>query len=281
MKISKIELLLLFVFLWNLTILEASNDVFNPAIIMNQETEEQYLYIEISGEKGAKVEVRLNDIPASELIIEGENGSGNSFTNVKYYTKPGINTLSVYSLSEKGKAIVRLVRYLKGQTTGRGEGETLAEIIVENTKSPIHKEIKLPSKNERWSWVDADAITDEKIELEAMGFVKRFYKIMGKSNVDKMIEALDPIINDELRSKPNMTKEKLVQDWTKFMKMAFNSENTYDDINKISIQLTPVANGKLFEVKRKDGSLVFRTSDNSVGFKKIIGRKDGVWKFYF
>ncbi len=246
-----------------------------------KKSKKEFIYLEISGEKGAKIEVRLNDIPAGELITEGENGSGNSFSNIKYYTKPGSNTLSVYSLSEKGKATVRLVRYFEGQSTGKGEGKTLIEIIVENTKLPTHKEIVLASSSERWSWMDVDLITDEKSEREAMDFVRRFYKTMEKSNVDEMIKALDPIINDELRSKPNTTKEKLVKNWTKFMKMAFNGDNTYDDINKISVQLTPVANGKLFEVKRKDGSLLFRTSDTSVAFKNIIGRKDGVWKFYY
>ncbi|WP_298548316.1 hypothetical protein [uncultured Aquimarina sp.] len=106
---------------------------------------------------------------------------------------------------------------------------------------------------------------------------------MEQNNISEMIAAADPILSNELISKPDLKKEKLVKEWTKGLKMAFTDQDVYDDIDSISIKLTPIANGKLFEVKREDGSFLFRTSDKNefpVGFKSIIGRKNGVWQFY-
>jgi len=65
--------------------------------------------------------------------------------------------------------------------------------------------------------------------------------------------------------------------------MVLTEKDIYDDIDSIAIKLIPIANGTLFEVIREDGTFLFRTSDKnefSVGFKSIIGRKNGVWQFY-
>ncbi len=250
---------------------------------MNEKNTEKFLYIEIYGEKGASTEVRLNDIPACNLSAEGDNSSGNSFTQAKYYIKPGINTISVYPLSKKGKSTIRFVRYTKGEFTGRDKGEELIKIIVENSDTPVHKKIELPSDNKKLAWMHTDIITDDESKKEALEFVKKTYQYLQKNNIKEMVSALDPILSYELIFKPNTTKDKLAEEWEKGLGMAFNGDNIFDDINTISIQLIPIADGKLFQVKRKDGSMFFRTSDKNeytVGFRDIIGRKDGVWKFY-
>lgn len=250
-------------------------------IMITQEAIEKTPIIEISGEKGADIEVRLNDIPVSKLSLDKE-GSGNSFSQVKYYLKSGINTISVYSFSKKGKATIRLINYKKGDLTGSDDGEKLVEIIVDNDDTPIHKNIEL-SSDIRWSWVDTDNITDKKSKEEAITFAKKIYQFMIENNVEEMVAAADPILDYDIVSKPNASKEQLVEQWTKGLKMIFDGSNIFDDINSIEIELVPIANGQLFEVKRKDGSLFFRTSDKNesmVGFKNIIGRKNGLWNFY-
>ena len=251
--------------------------------IMQQEEPEKFLCIEIYGKKGSNVKVRLNDIPVSELLIENEKGYGNSLTLVNYYAIPGINTLSVYPLSQKGTATIRLARYNKGEITGENNGETLLKIEIENDDTPIHKKIELSANRKRWSWIDTDIINGKKSKEEAITFSKSFYKIMEQNDISKMIAAADPILNYEILSKPKTSKEKLIKEWTKGLNMVFTEKEIYDDINSISIKLNPIANGKLFEVTREDGSFLFRTSDKNefpVGFKSIIGRKNGVWKFY-
>ncbi len=250
---------------------------------MNPETKEKFLYLEIYGEKGASAEVKLNDVTACELSANDENSSGNSLSQVRYYVKPGMNTISVHPLSKKGKATIRLVNYTKGGFTGRNKGEELMNIVIENDYTTVYKEIELSSDRKKWSWMNTDIITDDKSKDEAIDFSKKFYKIMEQNNITEMISAADPILGYDLISKPNTTKKRLVKQWERGMKMAFNDENVFDDINTISIQLIPVANGRLFKVKRKDGSDFFRTSDKSdfvVAFNNIIGRKNGVWKFY-
>jgi hypothetical protein len=176
-----------------------------------------------------------------------------------------------------------LVNYKKGDITGGDSGEVLVKIVIEDNYEPVRKQVELSSDRVKWEWMNTDVITDNKSKIEAIDFAKHFYKMMEESNITEMITAADPLLSYQLTSMPSLTKEKLVAQWKENMTMMFTSENIFDDINTISIQLIPIANGKLFEVKRKDGSMLFRTSDKSeyvVGFKKIIGRKNGVWKFY-
>lgn len=282
MKSTQISLLFL-LFTLSFSFQKKTSNASKETIMTNQETKEKFLYLEIYGEKGASAQVRLNDIPACELSASDENSSGNSFSQVKYYVKPGRNTISIYPLSKKGKLTIRLVNYTKGGFTGRDKGEELINVIIENNFNPIHKQIELAMDRKKWSWMDTDIITDNKSKEEAIDFAKNFYKIMKQNNIKEMISVADPIITYDLISKPNITKEELIKRWEKGMKMAFNDKNIFDDINTISIQLNTIANGRLFEVKRKDGSDFFRTSDKSnfvVGFNNIIGRKNGVWKFY-
>ncbi|WP_378183407.1 hypothetical protein [Aquimarina sp. SS2-1] len=259
-----------------------SNKTIQNHVITNQEKEEKLLYVEIYGEKGSNIEVRLNDIPISKISITDE-GYGNSVAAADHYAITGINTLSVYPLSKKGITTIRLARYKRGDITGKDSGETLIEINIENDDTPVHQKIELPASRTRWSWMDTDPIDNEKAREEAIAFSKAFYKILQQNNIEKMIEAVDPLLNDELLSKPETTKEKIVEQWTEGLKMAVTEKDVYDDIDTIEIELIPIANGKLFEVKRKDGSFLFRTSDNNeyvLGFKDIIGRKNGVWQFY-
>ncbi|WP_405207811.1 hypothetical protein [Aquimarina sp. LLG6339-5] len=251
--------------------------------LMQQEEPEKFLCIEIYGKKGSNVKVRLNDIPVCELLIENEKGYGNSLAFVNYYAIPGINTLSVYPLSQKGAATIRLARYTKGEITGENNGETLIKIEIKNNNTPIHKKIELSANRKRWSWIDTDIINDKKSKKEAITFSKSFYKMMEQNDISRMITTADPILNYEILSKPETSKEKLIEEWTKGLNLAFTEKDIYDDIDSIRIKLTPIANGKLFEVTREDGSFLFRTSDKNefpVGFKSIIGRKNEVWKFY-
>ncbi len=280
---KSIQIGLLFLLTLNFSFQKKANNTSKKTIIMNQETKEKFLYLEIYGEKGASAEVKLNDVTACELSAIDENSSGNSLSQVRYYVKPGMNTISVHPLSKKGKATIRLVNYTKGGFTGRDKGEELMNIVIENDYTPVYKQIELSSDRKKWSWMDTDIITDDKSKEEAIDFSKKIYKIMEQNNIKEMISAADPILTYDLISKPNTTKEGLIKQWERGMKMAFNDENIFDDINTISIQLIPVANGRLFKVKRKDGSDFFRTSNKSdfvVAFNNIIGRKNGVWKFY-
>ncbi|WP_405572086.1 hypothetical protein [Winogradskyella sp. Asnod2-B02-A] len=275
MKIIKISLTFLSILFFVFTL--------HAVAIENNQSQEKVWYVEVEGNDESSVEVRLNDIPVCRLSLDPEDGSGSSVTRVKYYTQPGTNTLSIYPLSKKGKSTIRLVVYTKNEDTQESVKDVLAEVVIDNDDSVVHKQIELSSDIKEWPWLSTDTITDENSKKGAINFVNDFYEIMVQNNVKEMIVAADPILTYDLMSDPNMNKQELVQEWTENMEMMFNDENIYDNIETISIQLIPIANNKLFEVKRKDGSPVFRTSYGSeftVGFKNIIGRKNGIWNFY-
>ncbi|GAA4107890.1 hypothetical protein GCM10022393_03500 [Aquimarina addita] len=251
---------------------------------MDMQDEEKFIYLEVYGE-GSHVEVRLNDIPVTTLKTNTtETGYGNSYTQAQYFVMPGINTLSVYPLTNKGKTFIRLVNFTKADgSTARDKGETLIKIEIDNNDTPVHKEVTLASDRKNWSWMEVDQINNKKDKEEARSFATSFYKTMVSGDIQNMIIAMDPILNYKITAKPETKKETLITEITKGLSMAFNDECIFDDINTISIDLVPIANGKLFLVKRKDGTTLFRTSDKSefiVGFKDIIGRKNGVWQFY-
>ncbi|MGY3794858.1 hypothetical protein [Aquimarina sp. 433] len=278
---SNLKLTCFFIFIFNTLVFPQSNNHIDTS--MNQGEIEKFLSIEIYGEKGSNIKVRLNDIPVCELLIENKEGYGNAFTLANYYAIPNINTVSVYPLSKKGSATIRLATYKKGEITGENNGKTLLKINIKNDDTPVHKQVTLPSNLKKWSWMDTDIITDKSSKEEAIAFAKSFYKTMEEGNINAMVTAADPIIGYEVLSKPEISKEDLINEWIKGLKMVFTDQNIYDNIDSISIRLTPVANGKLLEVTRDDGSWLFRTSEKNefpVGFKSIIGRKNGVWKFY-
>jgi len=251
--------------------------------IVDKKHQNNILYVEGSGE-GTTAEIRLNDIPIGYLSSGGDSKMKHIQVALNMVT--GKNKLSVYPSSNKGNIAVRLVRYTEGDWVDGVGGETLLVIKTENDDSPIHKEITLSKKKPHWSWLDADIISDSESHKEAIIFAKSFYNnLKDLENLDKIITALNPIYSDMSAIDPEITLS--IRNKELRQNLLDNSKKEiwqFDDINTISFTAILVGNGRLYDLRRADGSPLMRTSQNSkwdrITYRNIIGRKNGVWQFY-
>jgi len=196
---GKIHLLCIAITLFSFTTITSHHkQQQEESMTKKSQIDEHFFHLEVFGE-GSNVEVRLNDMPVCKLKTDRTpTAYGNFSSNVTYYAIPGINTLSVHPLTNKGKTSIKLMKFSKGDD--QNDGETLAEIEIENDDTPVHKKIIVSSNEKRWSWMDTEVITDEKSKDEAITFSKAFYKIMEQNNISAMIAAADPILNNELEN---------------------------------------------------------------------------------
>ncbi|WP_299220195.1 hypothetical protein [uncultured Aquimarina sp.] len=250
---------------------------------MNKKSQNKILYVEGSGE-GTTAEIRLNDIPIGHLSSGGDAEMKHIQVELNIVT--GKNTLSVYPSSNKGKTIVRLVRYTEGDWVDGEGGETLLVIRTEHDDSPIHEDIELSKKRPDWCWLDADIVTDRKSHKEAIAFAKSFYNdLKVVKNVNKIVTAFDPIFEDMSAIDPEITLSIRTKELKEgLLKNSKKEIWQFDDIDTLSYTAIPVANGRLYDLRREDGSPLIRTSQNSkwdrITYRNIIGRKNGVWQFY-
>ncbi|AXT58390.1 hypothetical protein J8L88_19710 [Aquimarina sp. MMG015] len=263
--------------------LDNTNTPIKSTSITAEKYQNKILYIEGTGE-GTGAEIRLNDIPIGYLSPKGDSEMKHIQVELNIVT--GKNKLSVYPSSNKGNIAVRLVRYTEGDWIDGVGGETLLLIKTKNDDSPVHKEITLSGKKPHWSWLNADVISDPKSHKEAIAFAKSFYNnLKDLENLDEIITALNPIYYDMSAIDPEITLSIRNKELRK--SLLENSKKNiwqFDDIDTLSFMAIPVGNGRLYDLRRTDGSPLIRTSQNSkwdrITYRNIIGRKNGIWQFY-
>ncbi|SEM17485.1 hypothetical protein SAMN04487910_4322 [Aquimarina amphilecti] len=262
---------------------ENTNTYIKSTATLDKKYQNKVFYVEGSGE-GAAAEIRLNDIPIGYLSSGGDSEMKHIQVELNLIT--GKNKLSVYPTSNKGTTVVRLVRHTEGDWIDGVGGETLLVIRTENDNSPVHKEVTLLKKKPHWSWLDTDIISDSESHKEAISFAKSFYNdLKDLKNLDEIITALNPIYSDMSTIDPEITlairNKELRQDLLKNSKKEIWQ---FDNIDTLSFTAVLVGNGRLYDLRRADGSPLIRTCQNSkwdrITYRNIIGRKNGVWQFY-
>jgi len=237
------------------------------------------IYVEGEAE-GTDAEIRVNDIPIIYLKADSDVKS----VLIEINLLSGTNTLSIIPTGKEGSVITRIVAYKVGEwVDGRG-GETLLLLKTEKGKT-ITGTVELSTNRPEWEWLTADIVTDDTSHKEALEFAKSYYNSLKVGDSKVMAEALLPLHIDQSKLDPEVTLEirsKEIIDV--FTGVATDEKWKWDDINDIVFHAKPVANGRLYELLREDGSNLFRTNlkdkQGRKNFSRMIGRKDGKWQFY-
>ncbi len=237
------------------------------------------IYVEGEAE-GTDAEIRVNDIPVSYL----KAGSDVKSVLVEINLLSGTNTLSIIPTGKVGSVITRLVAYKVGEwVDGRG-GETLLVLKTEKGKA-VTGTVKLSSDRPEWEWLTADIVTDKTSHKEAIEFAKSYYKSLKEGDTKVMTAALLPLHTDESKLDPEVTLEMRNKAFSEDFTGVITDKNwKWDDINDIRFHAKPVANGRLYELLREDGTELFRTNQKDkldrIFFSTMIGRKAGKWQIY-
>jgi len=100
-----------------------------------------------------------------------------------------------------------------------------------------------------------------------------------------MVAVLLPLHIDQSKLDPEVTLEvrnKEIRD--DFTGITTDKKWKWNDIKDIRFHAKPVANGRLYEILREDGTSLFRTNlkdkQGRINFSGLIGRKNGKWQFY-
>ncbi len=253
-------------------------------------TEEDYrpsheIYIQVNADgadAGVNAEVRVNDIPVREGIFTGSL----SQISVRFCLLSGENTVSIMPYSTTGSVTVEMTRYpiFPNGRIDRGGEELLLSIKSEGGER-VTGTINLPSERPSWSWLKADFVDNDASREEAITFSKVYYTAYVEADADILVPAKMPIFEDFDRQSPAFDIDSRSEGFGIKMKSFLGRDDwVFDDLDGIEFDVVPVANGKLFSVRREDGSALFRTNqedpfDRIEGYT-IIGRKDGKWAFY-
>ncbi|PKH50034.1 hypothetical protein CXF68_04640 [Tenacibaculum sp. Bg11-29] len=237
------------------------------------------IYVEGEAE-GTDAEIRVNDIP----IIYLKAGSDVKSVLIEINLLSGTNTLSIIPTGKEGAVITRIVAYKVGDwVDGRG-GETLLVLRAKKGKT-VTGTVELSANRPEWEWLTADIVTDNTSHEEALKFAKSYYKSLKEGDTKVMVEALLPLHMDESKLDTEVTLEvrsKEIRD--DFTGITIDEKWKWDDIKDIVFHAKPVANGRLYELLREDGSSLFRTNlkdkQGRINFSRMIGRKDGKWQIY-
>ncbi len=237
-----------------------------------------YILVQPSGTDG---EVRVNDIP----VRVGITADSLSHVDIEPYLVSGENELSILPFKSSGSVSVEMTSHT---VDGNGmiyfnNGDVLLSIRAEGERGV--GTVNFPSARPIWAWTNADFIDDSKSRDEAIRFSRLYYEALVKGDVDIVLPAHEPIFSDQSILEPFFSFDERMEELEADLKSnAVSDFWLFDDFDDIGIELQPVASGRLFIVRRKDGSALFRTSqsnpDERIYYDSMIGRKNGKWAFY-
>lgn len=253
---------------------------FSYLVLANTNEVKKMIYVE-GFTKGSATDIRVNDIPLGKIIPNGQMYT----KQVERHLLPGKNIISIIPENETGAAAIRLSIYPEGTfVDGRG-GEEIGKTQTEKGKS-VSLTFELDDSRPRWQWLDADVITSTSDTKDAEQFVKQAYTYLANADAEHFTPLLNPLFIDLAKHDASISaKDRLEGFKAKLQTRKGQPIWQFTNIEDLDIVLTPIANGHLIDVRRKDGSAVFRTAQDNklerITYYNIIGRKKGKWAFYY
>jgi len=246
------------------------------------------LELTVKGEN-ITAEVRINDLKV--CIITPDNSENRS--PISFDLKDSINTLEIISSDRKGSIWARITEI----TSNEGalvfnfsdlkdedqEGQIL-KLTVLNKKVSFTSSVKGNVDSE---WKNNEILDNSDIE-DATAFANRMYTAIQKGDFDNFLSLYDPLFINQSKRLPNTNvahrtaelRNELKEDITSIIEDK-DPIWQWDDFNDIQLNFVKVADGRLFQMQRKDGSPVIRTSGNDhwgrIEYSNTIGKKEGKW----
>lgn len=238
------------------------------------------LYVEAIADRGS-AEIRINDIPIGVVTAE----SGLYSRMIEDYLLPKENILSIHSENKNSIAKARIAAYKEGEFVDGKTGRTFIHTHLSPEKSNNSAGGELATDRKRWSWLDNPTLNTERDKQDALEAAKAIYQDLVKANVAALISTLDPWLTEVGSTYSQVTKKQRVDDLTKRVERLKSTDLwSFDSFDSIKIKLIPAANGRLYDLRRDDGTPLLRTnqSTNKQWFAvgNLIGNENGSWKIY-
>lgn len=254
--------------------------VFSYIVLANSGGAKKMIYVE-GFTKGSETEIRVNDIPLGTIALNGQMFA----KQVERHVLPGKNTLSIHPTTESGSSAIRLSLYPEDAFVDGKGGEEIGRTQTANGKVAT-LEFELDNNRPQWQWVDADIVTTAADIKDAEKFAKKAYGYLANTDAEHFTPLLKPLFEDMATHDATISAKNRLEGFkTKLKTRKGQPIWQFTNIDDIDIVLTPVANGRLINISRKDGSPLFRTAQESrserISYYNIIGRKEGEWAFYY
>jgi len=223
--------------------------------------------------------------PTPEFLLDGENklevilGAGST---------PATSRLGEKSCAkaESGMEVVaRLVRFIDGEMTGPGKGETLAEIVWTGEKEDafpmtLNTTADLGKQFGEWKWQTAEKLTlDEATINSAIEFIQMIQDNYSKCNPEEIVKFAKFKHEEAVRSYPAYGDIDFNEMFIEQLKeMSQHPQWKPDDLPREEYDLRLVADGRMIETISKEWRPIIRMSDGNFGYPMMIGRIDGKWQ---
>lgn len=243
--------------------------------VSSEERSNFILYAEAIADRD-DVEVRINDIPV------GIAGSNKLFSRmIEDYLLPKENTLSLHALDTDSRGKARIAAYKEGELLDGKAGRTFIHTHLTSTKKMSLVEGELAPERTLWSWFHNKPLNKSN-EEDAIEAARSIYRNLVDANTEKLILSLTPYLSEVGSTYSKTTEKQRVDDFVNTINRIKSKDIwSFDKIDEIKITLVPVANGKMFELRRDDGSPLLRTNQEtrkewfSIG--NMMGLQNGEW----
>lgn len=259
-----------------------------------------YADLFISDFKECRVELYVNDIPVGraggglqpylatpipEFLLDGENklevilGAGATPAASKNGEE------SCPKAEPEMEVVARIVRFVDGEMTGPGRGETLAEIVWTGAKedafpTALNTTVDLGKQFGEWKWQTAEKLTlDEATINSAIEFIKMIQDNYSKSKPEEIVKFAKFKHEEAIRSYPAYGEVDFNEMFIEQLKeMSQHPQWKPDDLPREEYDLRLIADGRLIETISKEWRPIIRMSEGNFGYPMMIGRIDGNWQ---
>lgn len=250
------------------------------------ENRQKGLLLTAQGEN-IKAEIRVNDIPICRISPKYSS----CVLKVTDYLESGDNSLTIITTDSKHKIWARITEHYKDEkikfydSKGFNNEKRIGELVkvTEAIKTAIFSS---SLEGIKWQWKNNDILNDKEDRQEAINFAKSVYASLQKGESKKIMPLYEP-----LHENRSITTGVAIDAFKKKSEKMINAIPgnpkpiwKWDNIDAITIVPVKIANARLYDLRRIDGSPFLRTSQEDkfrrITFSNKIGKKNGKWLFF-
>lgn len=239
-------------------------------------------------------EVRINDIPLCKITPDDSS----CVRGVSSYLIDKDNTIEIISSDKKGEIWARVYEINSSETTMVFSTDAYKDEDIEGQilkVDQLNKKVTFTSsaKGLDWEWKN-NIVLDSSDEKEAIAFVKSIYTSLQKGDYNNYVLASEPlhinqsqIINNSGMAGKDIDKNTISSELRNDISRILKKNDPiwkWDNFDDLELVIVKIAGGKLYDLRRKDGSSFIRTSQDDkferFGMANKIGKKNGQWFFF-
>ena len=239
-------------------------------------------------------EVRINDLPLCNITPKDSS----CVRGISSYLTGEKNKIEIVSSTDKGKIWARLYEISSSETTMVFSTDAYKDEDIEGQilkVNKLNKEVDFTSlvKGLDWEWKN-NKVLNSNDEKEAIAFTKHIYTTLQKGEIDSILSTFEPlfinetqVINNSGMAGDDIEKNALKDELKTDVNLIVKDKDPvwqWDDFDSVELVLIKIADGRLYDLRRKDGSPFIRTSQKGefgrFTMSNKIGKRKGQWFFF-